>query len=112
LPTTTDDFMTPDQAVPCLASGAKNFAKKERRFDIQFPLFRHASIYLDGQCFAAYIRNISDSGIALMHSMDLPLCEVELSFLIELGRLQSLRARVERCEQCSDGLYFSGLMFL
>ena len=102
----------PKQAVPRLLAAAKEFAERERRSDPRFPFFRHASIRLDGQCHSAYTRNISDSGIGLMHTMDLPLCEIELWIMTDLNGLLKFRARVVRCEPCSSGLYVSGLTFL
>ena len=91
---------------------AKEFEKRERRSDVRFPFYRHASINFDGEHFSAYTRNISESGIGLMHSMELPLCEVELRIPIEAGRFLDVHAHVERCELSGDGLYISGLRFI
>jgi hypothetical protein len=102
----------PKQAIPRLVAAAKEFAERERRSDPRFPFFRHASIQLDGQCHSAYTCNVSDSGIGLMHTMDLPLCEVELCIMTELDHFLTFRARVVRCEPCSSGLYVSGLTFI
>ena len=110
--TMTNESMTPKQSLSRLVVDAKEFAERERRSDTRFPMFRHATIHVNGQSHSAYTRNISDSGIGLMHSMDLPLCDVELSIMTDLNRLLRIRARVERCESCSGGLYISGLMFL
>jgi hypothetical protein len=110
--TTTDEVMTPKQAISCLVADAKEFAEKERRSETRFPFFRHASVDLDGHFHAVYTRNISDSGIGLMHTMDLPLCGVELCIMTDVNRILKLRARVVWCEPCSSGLYVSGLTFI
>lgn len=110
--TTTTEFTTPEQAIPRLVADAKEFAKRERRTGTRFPFFRQASIHLDGQCYSAYTRNISQSGIGLMHTLDLPPSDVELTIMVSLNRFLKLRARIERCESCGDGLFISGLVFL
>jgi hypothetical protein len=110
--TMTNEFMTPEQAIPQLVADAKEFAERERRTDTRFPFFRQASIHVNGHCYSAFTRNISDSGIGLMHTMELTLCDVELHITADLDRVLSIRARVERCESCSSGLYISGLSFL
>ena len=102
----------PRQIIPRLVHEAKEFEKRERRSDVRYPFVRHASIGLNDQTYSVYTRNISDSGIGLMHTMELPLCEVELTIPTELGRFLRVHARVEWCEPSSDGLYVSGLMFI
>ena len=111
--TMTSEFMTPEQAIPCLVADAEECDKRERRTDKRVPFFRQASIRLDdGQSFSAYTRNISQTGIGLMHTVDLPLCDVELTIVAGKDQFPKLRARVERCEPCSGGLYISGLRFI
>ena len=110
--TMTNDCVAPELEIPRLVADAKEFAERERRSDTRFPFFRYASVHLNGQIHSAYTRNISDSGIGLMHAMELPLCDVELLITTDPGRLLKVRARVERCELCSSGLYLSGLTFL
>ncbi len=110
--TMTNDCATPEQEIPRLVADAKELAERERRSDTRFPFFRHASVHVNGQCHSAYTRNISDSGIGLMHAMELPSCDVELRITTDPGRLLTIRARIERCEPCRGGLYLSGLTFL
>jgi hypothetical protein len=106
------EYIAAEQAIPRLVAEAKEVAQRERRSEKRIPFFRNASIHVNGQCYSAYTRNISDSGIGLMHTMELPLCDVELNITADLGRFLKFRARVERCESSGDGLYVSGLMFL
>jgi hypothetical protein len=111
--TMTNEFMTPEQAIPQLVADAEEFEKRERRTDTRYPFFRQVLIHLDGdKRYSAYARNISQTGIGLMHTVDLPLCDVELTIVAGPDRFLKLRARVERCESCSYGIYFSGLSFL
>ena len=92
----TDECATPEQVLPRLVADAKEFAERERRTDARFPFFRHTSVHVNGQCHSAYTRNISESGIGLMHAMNLPLCDAELCISTDPGVYLKLRARIEQ----------------
>jgi hypothetical protein len=109
--TATNEFMASKQAIPRLVADARMCAERERRTDTRYPFFRKAVIHLDDQHHSAFTRNISETGIGLMHTVDLPLCNVELYIITDHGSCLKFRARVERCEPSSGGLYISGLTF-
>jgi hypothetical protein len=81
----------------------------DRRSEPRYPFFRPVSVRFDGHSFSAFTREISTSGIGLLHYMELPLQEVEI---ILAGKQQTLRARIERCEACGEGWYISGGTFV
>jgi hypothetical protein len=81
----------------------------DRRSERRFPFFRPVSVQVDGQSFTAFTREISVSSIGLLHNMELPLKEVEISVA---GTQQTLRARLERCESFGEGWYLSGGTFV
>jgi hypothetical protein len=76
-----------------------------RRSEQRFPFFRPVSIRVDGLSLTAFTREISASGIGLMHNMDLPKKEVEI---LIAGERQVLPARVERCDPSGEGWFISG----
>lgn len=75
------------------------------RSEKRFPFFRPVSVQVDGQSFSAFSRNISPSGIGLIHSMELPLKDVVIVFD---GLRQGLQARIVGCESFGEGWYISG----
>ena len=81
----------------------------DRRSEPRYPFFRPVWVRVDGKSFSAFTREISVSSIGLLHNMELPLQEVEISVA---GTQQTLRARLERCESCGEGWYLSGGTFV
>ena len=96
------------QIVCQLMTEAKQAARNERRSAARIPFFCPVSIMLDGRCYAAFSREISATAIGLMHYMELPLGEVEISISTESGNSGSLLARIARCESRGNGWYISG----
>jgi hypothetical protein len=88
---------------------AKTDFHLDRRSEPRYPYFRPVSVQVDGQIFSAFSRDISAFGIGLMHNMELPLKEVEITVA---GTQQTLRARLERCESFGEGWYLSGGTFV
>ena len=62
----------------------------ERRSEARLPFFRAVSIRVDGHNFSAFIREISLSSVGLLHNMELPLKEVEITVA---GQRQGFRTR-------------------
>ena len=92
---------------------AKESSEVERRSEIRFPFFHLALVYLDGHCHRAYSRNISESGIGLMHCLELPLRDVEIAIPTESDDVLTLfRAKVQRCEPWGRELYTSRLVYI
>ena len=79
--------------------------KNDRRSEMRFPFFRPVSIQVDDHSFSAFTREICNSGMGLLHSMELPLEEVVIKFA---DRPQQLRLQIEQCESIGEGWYISG----
>jgi hypothetical protein len=95
-----------------LITEAKQAAKKERRSDTRIPFFRPVSIAMKGHRYTAFSREISESSIGLLHSMELPLGEVEISVSTRSGHRCNLLTRIGWCESCGEGWYISGGEFV
>jgi hypothetical protein len=107
--TKTEQSMSSDQLLHELVLKAETDFHHDRRSEPRFPFFRPVSVRVDGHSFSAFTREISTSAIGLLHNMELPLQEVEISLA---GQQQTLRARLERCEACGEGWYLSGGTFI
>jgi hypothetical protein len=81
----------------------------DRRAEKRFPFFHPVSLWLDGRAFSGFSRDISASGIGLLHDGELSLKEIDI---IVAGHRQPLAALVVRCEPCGLGWYSSGCKFL
>ncbi|QDU89389.1 hypothetical protein Pla175_27790 [Pirellulimonas nuda] len=79
--------------------------KSDRRTEQRYPFFRPASVQVGGHNFSAFTREISVSGVGLLHSMELPLSEVVIQIA---GGARQLRLRIERCEPIGEGWYTGG----
>jgi hypothetical protein len=78
----------------------------DRRSEKRFPFFRSVTVEVDDHSFSAFTREICDTGIGLLHSMELPLTVV---FITMAGRPdQVLSLLIERCEPIGGGWYISG----
>ena len=100
------------QIIGQLVTEATQAANKDRRSEPRIPFFRPVSIAVNGHCYTAFSREISCTSIGLLHSMDLPLNEIEISVPIETGQSATLLVRIERCESCGEGWYISGGKFV
>ena len=77
--------------MPCIRcwSNARN-DKREDRWGIRYPFFRAVSISTDcGHQYSAFSRDISASGIGLLHNVDLPTGDVDIN--ITSGRGYAVR---------------------
>ncbi len=79
--------------------------KNDRRSEVRFPFFRPVSVQVDNHSFSAFTREICESGMGLLHSMELPLEEVVITIA---ERPQQLRLQIEQCESIGEGWYISG----
>jgi PilZ domain len=104
--TTNEETRTSsDRLMYRLVLQAETDFNDDRRSEKRFPFFRPVTVQVDGQSFSAFSRDISASGIGLLHNMELPLKDV---VIIVDGHRQGLRARVVRCESLGEGWYISG----
>jgi hypothetical protein len=84
-----------------------------RQLEAPFACFLPVSVQTkDGRRCSALSREISTSGIGLVHNMELPLCEVELSISHERRCSVRVRVQIAWCRACGDGWYLSGTQFL
>jgi len=105
--------LSPGKAIYQLIVEAKAAQKTDRRVEVRYAFFRPVSIDMDGgRRYSAFTREISETGIGLIHNMDLADGEVEISIRSDLG--YSIRVRTEMlwCQACGEGWYISGGRFL
>jgi len=87
--------------------------KREDRWGIRYPFFRSVAIATDdGSHVTAFSRDISASGIGLLHSIDLPLGDVEIRITTGRGYAVRVRTRVSWCQPCGEGWFISGGQFV
>jgi hypothetical protein len=104
-----------EQAVLRLLSAARNAEPIERRSEPRSPFFRPISILMDGpprRQFSAFSREISKSGIGLLHNMPLDSEEVTLAILGPVGEVCRFRTQIVWCRPCGEGWYLSGGRFI
>jgi hypothetical protein len=111
--TTATDIHSPGRAIYRLIVEAQNNEKKDRRREVRFAFFRPVSILADnGHKFSAFSREISASGIGLIHNVALDRGEVEISILHEQGYAIRVRSEIVWCTACGEGWYISGGRFV
>jgi hypothetical protein len=97
---------------PLLVEARSNDKRKARR-GFRYPFFHATTIEnKHGNVFAAFSRDISASGIGLLHKMELPLDEVRLKTATDRGNVVDVRAQITRCEPCGEGWFISGGNFV
>jgi hypothetical protein len=105
--------MQPGMAIHQLIVEAHLENKRDRRSEPRFPFFRRVSISLaDGHRFSAFTREISASGIGLIHVLEITPGDVELTIPSERGCSVRVRTRIIWCQSCGEGWYLSGGQFI
>ena len=85
----------------------------DRRHELRYPFFRRVSVHTaDGRRYSAFTREISASGVGLIHNMELLSGEVELTIPSERGCSIRVRTRIVWCQSCGEGWYLSGGKFV
>ena len=101
--------LSPGKAIYQLINEAQAELKRDRRAEVRYPFFRPVSIKLaDGHQYSAFTREISETGIGLIHNMDLNEGEVEISVRSDCGHSVRMRTRIAWCVACDEGWYISG----
>ncbi|MBL9124828.1 MAG: PilZ domain-containing protein [Planctomycetaceae bacterium] len=109
---TLDDRSLGNAIYPLLVEARNNDKRKARR-GFRYPFFHATTIETaSGNCYAAFSRDISASGIGLLHKMALPLEVVQLATTTESGQEVRIRTQIIRCEPCGDGWFVSGGHFV
>jgi hypothetical protein len=97
---------------PLLVEARAN-EQREDRWGIRYPFFRAVSIATDErEVHAAFSRDISASGIGLLHQIDLPLGAVDISITSARGYSVQVRTRIVWCQCCGGDWYISGGQFV
>lgn len=91
------------------------FRPQEYRSSERQPFFRPVSISPDGETgrtYSAFSRDISSSGIGLLHNMPLDTTEATLTIAGGESGPLTLRAKIQWCQPTGEGWYISGGEFL
>lgn len=104
--------MAQEESIDQLLIQAQAEAAKDPRSGARFPFFRLVSIGVDGRCYSGFTRDLCVSSIGLLHHMELPLREVEVTIPIATDKKCKMCVRIERCEPCGEGWYISGGKFV
>jgi hypothetical protein len=91
---------------------ANNDDRRDLRSEVRIPLFRPISIRMDGHDYSAFTRDVSDSGIGLVHNFKVKLDEVEISIPSKHGWFVRVRTQIVWCRNCDEEWYVSGGRFI
>ena len=101
------------EAIRQFINEAQAALRSDRRDQVRYPFFRPVSIELaDGHQYSAFTREISETGIGLIHNIDLNDREVEISIPGEGGYSIRVRTRIVWCQACGEGWFISGGQFV
>jgi hypothetical protein len=101
------------KAIYQLIVEARSKENKDRRCDVRHAFFRPVSIEVDdGHQYSAFSREISASGIGLIHNVELPDGDVEITISSEQGYSIRVRINIMWCQPCGEGWYISGGKFV
>ncbi len=104
-----------EQAVLRLLSTARSEEQLERRGEPRHPFFRPVSVHIEGpprRQFSAFSREISKTGMGLLHNMPLEPGEMTLAILGPVGEVCRFRMQLIWCRPCGEGWYLSGGQFI
>ena len=101
------------KAIYQLIVEAQSKENKDRRRDVRHAFFRPVSIDVDdGHRYSAFSREISSSGIGLIHNFNLSAGEVEIRIIHEQGYTIRVRTKIVWCSSCGEGWFISGGRFV
>jgi hypothetical protein len=101
------------KAIYQLIVEAQSKENKDRRRDVRYAFFRPVAIDVDeGHRYSAFSREISSSGIGLIHNVELSNGEVEITVSSESGYSIRVRTKIMWCRPCGEGWYISGGKFV
>ncbi len=112
MPANAHDGAPAQDSIQQLLIQAEAATKKDPRSRIRIPFFRLVSIELDGRSYSGFTRDMCVSSIGLLHNLELPLREVDVTIPIATDKKCKMRVRIERCEPCGQGWYISGGKFV
>ena len=118
IPTSAPNSTTPDptRQEQAVVRHAVEFARgrvHERRDGGREPMFQPVLIFdEDGEELAGFTRDISVTGVGLLHSWPVKPGVVTLRLQLPDSPVVSLRVKIEWCLPCGDGFYVSGGRFV
>jgi hypothetical protein len=115
LPSTTATGLRQLQATIRHLLDEGNDAMAERRAERREPFFSPITLALPGEGqpqFTCFSRDISPTGIGLLHCMPVERGEVLLTIPSKSCRPLRVRGQVMWCRPCGEGWYVSGIRFL
>jgi hypothetical protein len=87
----------------------------ERRSKVRYPFFRPVTLSVDQNAsrrLSVFTRDISRSGVGLLHNMPLEQVDATLTIPSDYGNESIMRIRIAWCRPCGEGWYVSGAEFL
>jgi hypothetical protein len=109
-----EEIGIPD-AVDCLLAESNHNEFAERRVEPRFPFFAPVSGMVvdgDGSLFSAFSREISRSGIGLLHNMELKPGRVVITITSAAGTKFNMSTEILWCKPAGEGWFLSGGRFL
>lgn len=94
---------------------ARSDDQMDRRGAARYPFFRPvmlASADAELGPHHAFTRELSTTGVGLLHSVKLTPGDITVTIVHDNGRLASLPAELLWCRPCGEGWYLSGAKFL
>ena len=99
-------------AIHELVIEAHDEGKRERRADVRYPFFRPVSLSVAGRRHAGFSREISATGVGLLHNFPIPPGDFEVAIPSRRGHSVRVRTRLVWCRPCGEGWYISGGQFV
>jgi hypothetical protein len=101
-----------------LLDGAKESLLRElieRRSKVRYPFFCPATLRFEHgrpNSFSVFTRDLSRSGVGLLHGMELPRQTARLTISPDSAEAVELCVEIAWCRPCGDGWFISGGLFL
>jgi hypothetical protein len=87
--------------------------QREDRWGIRYPFFRAVTVTTEeGEEIRAFSRDISASGIGLLHNTEIPTGVVDIRIKSARGFTVDVQTRIFWCQSCGEGWHISGGQFM
>ena len=103
------------RVVDRLLKEPREISAREARGEVRQPFFRPVSLALRNgpvEKLSAFTREISASGVGLLHNAPIPSGETVITLTGASGTPIHLRAYIVWCKPCGEGWYLSGAHFI
>jgi hypothetical protein len=105
---TPDTALTPNASLHDLFVEARDTYERETRVEMRYALLRPISIQAGDQIQTGFSREISRTGISLLHSRELPRGLVVVSIPTEQGPELRIQVQIGWCRPAGHGWFISG----